>query len=570
MRVSVLVALLPAVAALAATPPPPGSLRRLPVGEYRDRMQAGWLGQMVGVAWGAPTEFKYRDAIMPEEAMPAWEPRMINAAFGQDDLYVEMTFLHSLEQHGLDCPIREAGIEFAATRYPLWCANASGRRNLRRGIAPPDSGHPRFNPCPNDIDYQIEADYSGLVAPGMPNAAIALGETFGRLMNYGDGVYAGQFVGALYAEAFFETDLRRIIERALHAIPADSQYAEMVRDMLGWSRELTRWEDCWERCQGKYRRDPGYQKASNGGIDCKINGAYVLMGLLYGAAEPERTITIACRCGQDSDCNPSTAAGVLFTTLGRTRVPDRFTRALDPGAVFHHTPYSFPALLTVCERLARQAVVRGGGRIETGPGGEVFLIAPENPRPSPSVRSWSPGPIANSRFTTAERTRIEESTTPAGIREAVATFAPGWTVRHCGEDMNPGLHDQALGRSRILVTHPLDADTPCALSRELEVAPGAHSALLLTVGHHPRGDWELVVRADGRELLRRTIGRETATDGWVDFRVDLSDCAGRTIALELLNQPTGWAWEAGYWQRIAVTAGDGRPVPEHTTDVPAP
>lgn len=28
--------------------------RRLPVREYRDKLQAGWLGQIVGVSWAAP------------------------------------------------------------------------------------------------------------------------------------------------------------------------------------------------------------------------------------------------------------------------------------------------------------------------------------------------------------------------------------------------------------------------------------------------------------------------------------------------------------------------------------
>ncbi len=31
-------------------------LRRLPVREYRDKMKAGWIGQIIGVSWGAPTE----------------------------------------------------------------------------------------------------------------------------------------------------------------------------------------------------------------------------------------------------------------------------------------------------------------------------------------------------------------------------------------------------------------------------------------------------------------------------------------------------------------------------------
>jgi hypothetical protein len=39
-------------------------------------------------------------------------------------------------------------------------------------------------------------------------------------MNYGDGVYGGIFVAALYSEAFFESDIRLIIEKALLSIQA--------------------------------------------------------------------------------------------------------------------------------------------------------------------------------------------------------------------------------------------------------------------------------------------------------------------------------------------------------------
>ncbi|MCL6475514.1 MAG: hypothetical protein K6U75_10745 [Firmicutes bacterium] len=39
---------------------------RLSLDEYVDRMKAGWIGQMVGVGWGGPTEFRYTGAIIPE------------------------------------------------------------------------------------------------------------------------------------------------------------------------------------------------------------------------------------------------------------------------------------------------------------------------------------------------------------------------------------------------------------------------------------------------------------------------------------------------------------------------
>ncbi len=175
----------PATAASAA-----GDARSLSVDEYLSRMKAGWIGQMAGVGWGAPTEWTSLGSIIPPEEVPAWSPERINQ-FGQDDLYVEMTFLRTLEVHGLGVSARQAGLDFARSAYELWHANRFGRENLRRGIAPPDSGHPLFTDHADDIDYQIEADFSGLIAPGLPNTVIELGEKFGRLMNYGDGLYGG-------------------------------------------------------------------------------------------------------------------------------------------------------------------------------------------------------------------------------------------------------------------------------------------------------------------------------------------------------------------------------------------
>ncbi len=478
---------------------------------------------------------------------------MINHAFNQDDLYVEMTFLRSLEQYGIDVPLRQAGIDFANSGYQLWCANNAGRTNLRKGIAPPDSSHPQFNRCPNDIDYQIEADFSGLIAPGTPQAAIDLGEKFGRLMNYGDGVYAGQFMGAMYAEAFFQDDPFIIAEVALRAIPADSQYAEMVRDMLAWYQaDPDDWQKTWQLCQEKYRENPEYQQASNGGIDCKINGAYVLMGLLFGKRDLDETIIISCRSGQDSDCNPSSAAGVLFTTIGYSKLPARYNTGLDEEKEFSHTAYNFPRLLDVCEQLSRQLVIRYGGRIEQeSDGSEVFVIPASSPRPSALELSWSPGPIANSRFTGAEMALITESNLPRDLTAAVEKFAPGWNIRDCGPDMQPGLRDQWGGKQNVLVTHPLDRQTGCVLSRDLQVPAGKKAVLQLVVGHDPQGDFDLIVRVDGKQVLRKSVDGETATDGhWMTEAIDLTSHAGKTVKVELVNQPSAWSWEAAYWSSI--------------------
>jgi hypothetical protein len=533
--------------------------RRLSVAEYRDKMAGGWIGQMAGVGWGGPTEFKWKGEIIPEDRVPQWKPQMINQ-FHQDDIYVEMTFLRTLEVHGWDVSIRQAGIDFANSGYPLWHANRAGRDNLRSGVAPPDSGHPEFNKHADDIDYQIEADYSGLIAPGMPNLAIELGEKFGRLMNYGDGLYGGQFVGGMYAEAFFERDPVKIVEAGLECIPAKSQFAECIRDVVNWHKQNPDdWQKTWELIEAKYQDNTAYRRFSCGGpetpfnIDAKINGAYIVMGLLYGEGDMDKTIIISTRCGQDSDCNPANSGGVIGTVLGRSGLPDKFTSAIDPDGHFSHTPYTFPLLVEVSEKLVRQAVVRGGGKIDKdAQGNEVLVIPVQKPKPAKLEQCWEPGPAAKVRFTEEEMSQITAGSVATQIQAQVDKALPGWKLSKCGPDMSPGLRAEYRGRKNVFMTHPLSRETGCVLSKKIDVPSGKKTTLRLVVANDDRGDWTLIVRANEDQLLRKKIGADTVTDGWAELEVDLSKLAGKSVNLELVNQADDWQFEAGYWGEVEI------------------
>ena len=59
-----------------------------------------------------------------------------------------------------------------------------------------------------------------------------------------------------------------------------------------------------------------------------INSAYILIGLLYGEGDFYKTLDISTRCGQDSDCNPASAGGILGTILGYSRIPDYWMKNL--------------------------------------------------------------------------------------------------------------------------------------------------------------------------------------------------------------------------------------------------
>lgn len=527
---------------------------RIPMNAYRDKMTAGWLGQMVGVSWGYPVEFKYLAERVPETEVPTWKPEMINGAFEQDDLYVEMTFLRTLQIYGSDVSIRQAGIDFANSQYPLWHANEAGRFNLRQGIAPPDSGHPKFNSHADDIDYQIESDFAGLISPGLPNHAVFLGNTFGRLMNYGDGLYGGQFVAALYALAFTETDMTKLVTAALAYIPAESQYAQAIRDVLTWHQQDPKdWKKTWQKIQDKYHANPQYRQFScdkhRFNIDAKINGAYVVLGLLYGNRDPEKTIQIAMCCGQDTDCNASTAAGVLFTTIGTLNLPNIY-KQYDGNRKFLHTPYDLPNLFDACQQLARLAVYRWGGYTETdGLGNETLVIPVLAPNPNKLEQCFAPGPPTQSRYMLKEMSRIKAETQITGDPVAV-----GWTVRNCGPDMSPGYHKELNGRQDVLVTHPLDRATGCTISKEVEFPKDKKTHLHLSVGRHASGDWTLLVKFEDQILLQKEVDQKNAPDGWMDVRVDLSPFAGSKGTLTLVNQPSGWAWEGAYWDTIEIVS----------------
>ena len=76
-------------------------------------------------------------------------------------------------------------------------------------------------------------------------------------------------------------------------------------------------------------------------IDARLNAAYVVLGLLYGSGDMTKTIAIATRAGQDSDCNPSSAAGILGTMLGYAKIPPFWTQGL---AAIEAKPFPFAGL----------------------------------------------------------------------------------------------------------------------------------------------------------------------------------------------------------------------------------
>ncbi len=532
--------------------PPEKTYRELPVEIYRDKMKGAWVGQMAGVGWGLPTEFDYIDTIIPENEVPEWKNTMINQQ-GNDDLYVEMTFLQSMEKYGTDVSIRQAGIDFANTGYTLWAANFTGRENLRFGIAPPASSHPHYNKNADDIDYQIEADYSGIIAPGMPNVAIQLGEKFGRLMNYGDGLYGGQFVGGMYSAAYFTHSIDSIIAAGLACIPDESLYAQIIGDVVKWhQQEPENWQQTWVKIMDEYYRNTTYQPFASEneevwvGIDSKVNGAYIVMGLLYGEGDLEKTIRISMRCGLDSDCNPSNAAGILGAMMGYENIPDKFKAGLDENRKFSYSEYDFKKLLKVSETFTREFLVQQGGKIEKVKGKEIFYIPNQKPVPSDFHVSYNPGPIPKDTFYTVSEMEEIEAWSIHHFDTALANEGPTYEIRHCSKAVTPGYRTWN-GVENVFLTAPMSSERSVRViinykndSIHLNKTP----YLVFRAGHAPGEEWEFKIKSNEGQVSY-PINENTTANGWreINYKLKNEENIHLDITAESLQQPATQYWE---------------------------
>jgi hypothetical protein len=152
--------------------------------------------------------------------------------------------------------------------------------------------------------------------------------------------------------------------------------------VLKWYRKYPDdWEKTWKLVSERYHSTDQYGRfrcvndLSEFNIDAKFNGAWVVVGMLYGKGDLDKTIIISMRCGEDSDCNPSSAAGILFTSRGYRSLPERYVEGLDPKGAFSYSPYTFPKVVEVCRRLASQAVFRAGGYLEKDEAGKEVFVA---------------------------------------------------------------------------------------------------------------------------------------------------------------------------------------------------
>lgn len=350
-----------------------------------DKIRGGWFGQTIGCTYGGPTEFKYKGSIINDEIPIPWYDDYIYDTFLEDpglydDVYMDLTFLEVMDSNGIDAPVELFANAFANADYKLWHANQAARYNILNGIMPPESGHWMHNPHADDIDFQIEADFIGMITPGMVNMASCISDRIGHIMNYGDGWYGGVFVGAMYSLAFVCDDIPTIVSEALRTIPEGTLFRACIDDVIKFHAKYPDdWKQAWFEIQKRHNNEVGCPEGvwNCFNIDARINAAHIVMGLLYGNGDFGRTMDISTRCGDDSDCNPASAAGILGVMYGYDAIPQEWKGGVEKIADMDF-PYTTTSLNSLCDKnlsLIKEALESEGGSCSDG----VFTCPVQEP-----------------------------------------------------------------------------------------------------------------------------------------------------------------------------------------------
>jgi hypothetical protein len=296
------------------------------VEELRDKIAGAWIGQMIGNIYGLPHENKYIDAPGLENWPYGYTKNIdklkkYNGAFSDDDTDVEYMYLLNMEKYGVEPTyqqMREAWMFHIRDR--VWLANRAALGLMHYGYTPPFTGSKKVNPHWFQIDPQLINEIWAYTAPGMIDYAAQKSDWAAHVTSDDWGTEPTIHYGAMYAAAFFETDINKLIQIGLEALPENGRYAQTVRDMIALHKKHpNKWQNAWKEMALKYYvNEPNLTKTI---WNANLNGAAGILAMLYGKGDFQHTLDLSCAMGFDADNQAATVAGILGVISGLKGLP---------------------------------------------------------------------------------------------------------------------------------------------------------------------------------------------------------------------------------------------------------
>jgi len=296
--------------------------------EYLERVYAGVLGKLIGVYLGRPVENWLHERIQEEIGDITYyihEKRNRLLIVTDDDISGTFTFLRAMPDHGNDAKLTPHQIGETWLNYLiegttiLWWGGLGNSTEhtvylrLKNGLQAPQTGSAQLNTrvVAEQIGSQIFIDGWGLICPGDPQRAADFARRAASVSHDGEAIYAAQIIAALVAGAFIESDIGALLDQALRTIPTDSLISTLIQTLREWHVQ----ESDWRANRLRLATEFSYERF---GGQCPIvpNHGLIILSLLHGGGDFDRSMEIVNTSGWDTDCNSGNVGSILGVRNG--------------------------------------------------------------------------------------------------------------------------------------------------------------------------------------------------------------------------------------------------------------
>ena len=277
---------------------------------YLDKVKACWIGKNIGGTVGGPYEGVRSVLNIQGFTTPKGEP------LPNDDLDLQLVWLKAIEDRG---PYINANLlaEYWLTYItPYWNEYGIAKDNLRSNLLPPLCGEFNNPQYKHSNGAWIRTELWACLTPGFPELAKKYA-FYDACVDHGlgEGTYSAMFVSALESMAFYEEDVRKLIETALSYIPEDCKTAQCVKKAIEGYENGKTFEET---------RNEVLETGIVGGFKwfmAPANVGFSVIGLLYGEGDFKKSMLTAINCGDDTDCTAATVGSIMGLIYGTKGIP---------------------------------------------------------------------------------------------------------------------------------------------------------------------------------------------------------------------------------------------------------
>ena len=303
-----------------------------------EKVYRALYGKMIGVRYGAPIEMWTREQILERYSEDAVgylvDYSENNKVFSaDDDINGPVFFLKILDDYK-NMTVENMGKiwkRYISTGHGFFWWGGYGisteetaYRNLTNGIPAKDSGNQKYNgvQLSSQIGGQIFSDFWGLLFPYNIKKAAKYGYIAAKVSHDLDALEGAKFIPAMVSAAFTSKNVYQVIKKALSVLDKEKSYYKAVVDIIAFHKKNKSQKECFRYIKDNYWRDKF-------GGNCHIipNIAIMIMSLLYGDNDFDKTLKICNFAGFDTDCNLGNL-GVILAVLG-VEIKDYWTKPIN-------------------------------------------------------------------------------------------------------------------------------------------------------------------------------------------------------------------------------------------------